>query len=786
MLSDWMAQIATSPVLNQIWAKSPTPGQKEGETLVAHTRQVLERIANLFRLHPWLAEQLDCPDFWHRLFWAGFFHDFGKAPQGFQRQLRLARAAWGQRHEVVSLAFLSWTDMTLSEEDFAWIATTIISHHKDLDFIYERYPEDSDPEDDILPELISDIPQSYLTALADFAALAPVIWYGELGFDKIGVKITPALGIKESPEVFYQAGYSRLRKLLLKSRQLVTALKKEKADSLRVRVALFLRGLLAIADHTASGHTPPLPALRLQGLLKQWGFEESRLYIHQQKCRNQSGSVMLIAPTGSGKTEAALLWAEAQNSNKEKPFSRLFYVLPFQTSMNAMQQRLARVFPEQVGLQHGKSRFALYHLLLEKDYSPKEAGRLASAAESLARLHYYPVRVLSPYQLLKVCYRLKGYEAVLADLNDGLFIFDEIHAYEVKRLALIIGMIRYLAQHLNTRFCLMSATFPSLIKKWLREALPELTEVSANAALFKQFCRHIIKIVEGELVSKTGLKEIVAAVQEGKSVLVCCNTVLRAQVAYESLIPLMGGNWVIELLHGNFNPRDRTRKERYILQHTGTTQERKKQVVLVATQVVEVSLDLDFDTIFTEPAPLDALLQRFGRVNRGRKHPLCLVNVFTKPLDGQHIYNPEMVKRAVLILNRENGCPIDEACTSHWLDEIYSGSVAAQWEEQFRQTLTEFENICLNTLYPFQASETLEEQFYAAFDGVDVLPASLQDEYESLKDNEPLAASELLVTISYRQLAQLKRRGKVLTTEWPKVVDCPYTKDKGLDLRVNQ
>ena len=102
-----------------------------------------------------------------------------------------------------------------------------------------------------------------------------------------------------------------------------------------------------------------------------------------------------------------------------------------------------------------------------------------------------------------------------------------------------------------------------------------------------------------------------------------CNVVARAQQAYETLNPELPGVVPVELLHGRFNMRDRMGKEKTIREKTGTNSKERSSVVLIATQVVEVSLDIDLDTIYTDPAPLEALVQRFGRINRGENQISC-------------------------------------------------------------------------------------------------------------------------------------------------------------------
>ncbi len=132
---------------------------------------------------------------------------------------------------------------------------------------------------------------------------------------------------------------------------------------------------------------------------------------------------MLVAPTGSGKTEAALLWTLG-NGTQATP--RLFYALPYQASMNAMYDRLRspRYFGNgAVGLQHGRALQALYQRLMNEENGPKSVIQATKWLENLNRLHAYPVKVFSPYQMLKAVYEIKGFEGMLADYTQAAFIF---------------------------------------------------------------------------------------------------------------------------------------------------------------------------------------------------------------------------------------------------------------------------------------------------------------------------------------------------------------------------
>nr|BBH92264.1 hypothetical protein KTA_04630 [Thermogemmatispora argillosa] len=146
----------------------------------------------------------------------------------------------------------------------------------------------------------------------------------------------------------------------------------------------------------------------------------------------------------------------------------------------------------------------------------------------------------------------------------------------------------------------------------------------------------------------------------------CCNTVERAQRLYQRLRQVLAAEQVL-LLHSRFTARDRQVREAQILERAEVGA-RQQALALVATQVVEVSLNLDLDTIYTDPAPLEALVQRFGRVNRAGSKGIVPVHVFRSPQDGQGIYLPGLVARTLRKLEQHQSQVIDEVALQHWLD----------------------------------------------------------------------------------------------------------------------
>jgi len=677
----------------------------------------------------------------------------------------------------------------VSQQEATWLAATIAAHHKDADEIARLYPTRlMDEEDDPIAELVAGLDETVVHGLWRWLADVAPVWLRDLNVEQSGVTMPPLPSADEAITIVMADPARTIRRWLRRYARLVKELAWGEKQALRIGT-LLMRGYLIQADHTASAHVGPLlpSPVRRDHLLQATGLTPSKLYQHQRDAAETEGNALLIAPTGSGKTEAALLWAACQ-SERSGSLPRLFYTLPYQASMNAMYDRLRGIYPDRVGLLHGRSTLALYRRLMEQTYTPEEATRLARWIRNLARLHVPPVRVFSPYQMLKAAYQLKGFEAMLADYAQAGFIFDEIHAYEAARLALILETVRYLREQLDARFFVMSATLPAPVRYRLEEALGDCTSIRASPELFQAFTRHRVYLLTGELLSEAGLNRIVSALRAGQSVLVTCNTVARAQEAYRGLqrrlIDFPTDR--IILVHGRFNGRDRLQKEQRILAATGLGRADHRPALVVATQVVEVSLNIDLDTLFSDPAPLEALVQRFGRVNRkGRVVELAPVHIFTEPADGQRIYDKHLVQGALQALaEHADGRPVDENAIQDWLDAIYGeDEVWAEWNTQYNQAATEFRQAFLDTLCPFNTDPSLEQAFDRLFDGTEVLPLCLVEEFERLRQERPLEAAELLVPISWGRWHQLSTSGRIRTErgQWPPVVDVPYTEELGLD-----
>jgi CRISPR-associated endonuclease/helicase Cas3 len=324
----------------------------------------------------------------------------------------------------------------------------------------------------------------------------------------------------------------------------------------------------------------------------------------------------------------------------------------------------------------------------------------------------------------------------------------------------------------------LSATLPTRLLRLLEETLPGVRHVRAEPETFAAFGRHRLRLDARSLDADA----VVAACRDagrGAAVLVVVNRVQRAIELGRAVRAALPGVEV-EILHARFCGRDRTRKERNLLQRRGPGAD--EPLVCVATQVVEVSLDVDFDVGLFEVAPFDAVVQRMGRVNRRRRHDRAEVVVFAGALEEPAPYEGVHVEAAWSVLAALGGGAVDEAALGQLLDEAVERAGGQTWEDAVMGARREFERAFVDALPVFDSNDQAA-RFDELFDGVEVLPAPLRPEYErTLEAEGSLAATELLVPVSARRNWVLRRRG---LSRWDRtlqqwVVESAYDADCGL------
>ncbi|MCB0642129.1 MAG: CRISPR-associated helicase Cas3', partial [Phaeodactylibacter sp.] len=200
-------------------------------------------------------------------------------------------------------------------------------------------------------------------------------------------------------------------------------------------------------------------------------------------------------------------------------------------------------------------------------------------------------------------------------------ILDEVHTYSAISQAIVLKLIADL-KSLGCRLHIGTATMPSVLYHRIIDLLgaENVLETKLSPEELDGYDRHTIHKVSDWEVAWPVVKNAVA---NDRKVLVVCNRVQTAQDVYTYLKDQYPDVDLL-LLHSKLKRKDRKQREQDLLgldkdgKSVGKFNTATGACIVVSTQVVEVSLDISFDTMITECAPLDALIQRFGRVNRKR------------------------------------------------------------------------------------------------------------------------------------------------------------------------
>lgn len=346
-----------------------------------------------------------------------------------------------------------------------------------------------------------------------------------------------------------------------------------------------------------------------------------------------TGLMIIEAPMGSGKTEAALMAAEVLAHHSGA--NGCFVALPTQATTDAMFGRVRSWLDRIPGgatltLAHGKAHLNdQYRGLARTGRIGAECGAVAHdwlRGRKKAGLASFVVGTIDQVLLAG----LKSRHVMLRHLAlaGKVVIIDEVHAYDVYMAQYLHRVMQWLGAY-RVPVILLSATLPDARRAELLRAYdgaatvpsghpgyPAITTTSLPPQTFPLPDRTVsveIDRLDDDLDALSAyLREHLA---DGGCAVVVRNTVGRVQETAERL----AGEFDVTVNHARFLACDRAAIDQGLLRRFGPPDKaegRPRKHVVVASQVVEQSLDVDFDLMVTDLAPMDLLLQRMGRLHR--------------------------------------------------------------------------------------------------------------------------------------------------------------------------
>jgi len=442
--------------------------------------------------------------------------------------------------------------------------------------------------------------------------------------------------------------------------------------------------------------------------------------------------LLLEAPMGEGKTEAAFF----AHLEMQRRFGHrgLYVALPTKATGNAMFKRTLKFLQDQgrdrkldLQLLHGGAGLndTYQNLRISGIHDPERGGEIRAGEwfthKKRALLSEYGVGTVD--QAILPILPVRHNFVRLWGLANRVVVFDEIHAYDAYTGTLLIQLLRWLLA-LGSSVVLLSATLSPSVRRRLAEAvkadLPEQEVKYPRLSVFSPGENPVQKHFKTDparrktvklLKIQADLPGIRSAMEDhlakGGMGLVLVNTVQRAQELYR-LFPegnrlereghrvgkkLINGTEVF-LFHARFPAEGRQQREDQVLETFGQGGKREGRKILIATQVVEQSLDLDFDLIITDLAPIDLVLQRAGRLwrhERGIKdranipEPILIIAglaeeeppSFDGPLWWGKVYREDILLRTWILLRGEQRYSLN-------LPEEIDGLVRNVYEEEVK------------------------------------------------------------------------------------------------------
>lgn len=738
--------------------------KSNGETVLEHTEKLIKNFKILSDIYSDLNVNKDL------LLLSCIYHDLGKININFQKSIEnfAFNNYSGIMHGLLSLAFINVENL-LPEFEISDIKALIYSvalhHERDFSLVAKK-------------DYSSEIDEMNL----EVENFTPTL-------EKLKKIFTEATGRKI--ELFND---EKLKKLSSKFYKLG-----ERPYSMNnyeiFKKFVMLKGLLNRIDYASSAY---VEVEKKNDFLEEEleNFKKKKLKISEwnkmQKfmAKNKERNVILKAQTGLGKTEAGFLWIGNGKG---------FFTLPLKSATNSIFERLTN----QIISTENKRKIGLLHSNFKDVYIENYDGNESEILKYITSTRQFslPIAICTIDQLFDFVFKAAGFEMKLATLSYSKTVIDEIQMYSPELMGYLLYGLKQITEF-GGKFSVITATFPPILNYFLKKLKIDFIE-SEN--FIENKIRHSVKVLDEEINAEF----IDKIYQKNKNlkILVVCNTIKKANEIYEKLNNMGIAN--INLIHSRFINSDRKKKEEEIFEFASST----KSGIWIGTQVVEASLDIDFDVLITELSDLNGLFQRMGRCYRKREFDKktgeynCFV--FSKRCSGTlgeySIVDKEIHKKSKEALNKVDKF-LSESHKISLIEKVYSyeslkntkyfetiektinflENLLSEYSMTGREVQKKLRNIFNEDIIPLKIFEENKEKFLKSKEIINQKTEIFNEGDKKKKVIEKLKAKEVIENFKVSVPAYLLKDREIeffqlSDYETLKIVDCKYTYEKGVE-----
>ncbi|MBS4535594.1 CRISPR-associated helicase Cas3' [Clostridium sp. D2Q-14] len=646
-------------------------------------------------------------------------HDFGKYTSYFQRRLYDNNKNPLGDHSYISAIFGAYVGQELiGEESFLplLIYSVILHHHGNLKDINEKLPKTKRDinnikwELDLIDKQIDDMKKNHNEIYEDlketnledqFKSFIENRPYKEILTNLKRVKTQIDMEMIDIDKIFY------IHQLMYSS--LIDGDKMSASETYSYGISnISYDELLKIYSNEFKNNDE-------LSLLRKKVFNS----IQENIEKNYDERIFSItAPTGTGKTLAGFY--AARKLSEYHGDRKIVYALPFTSIIDQNYDVIVNLYKKTDNFKENSSKYIIkHHSLEESQYKSEETEYDTDQAKLLIEGWNSSIIVTTFVQLFEslLGHRNKMLKK-LHSIKGSVIILDELQSLPIKYWQLIEYLLRKICDELDCRVITMTATKPIILN--------DSIELLDNNGMYFKKLNRVNLSYNNKVVSIDEFAQNFKDNLEEKSYLIVCNTIGQSIDLYKRIKDI---NREVLYLSTNIVPKERKERIKIIKDIMNF------KPIVISTQVIEAGVDLDFDVVIRDLAPLDSIIQAAGRCNRNNKDK-GEVKVVRMIKDDNDLYGKYVYGNMLLNITHEilKGKSLEESDFLYIVEEYFKETYKKKnTKDEYMKYREAIEKLDFDIIKGFSVIEN-RPNYVDAFFEIDDEAIDLIEEYKEIKD----------------------------------------------------